>query len=386
MFPEMGLPVSKPETPPPVPAATSRYWIPLSAFWALITLATALQEWLILRGEFWAAFRFAASIWLPWSFLTPVIVWFTNANTLSRAQWRKRLVRHLLICVLIAGPLGLVSHWAGPPPSRRNSQSQANKTDFQRSLLEIILPRDIFQFPIYWGIVAIAHAFIFSQRAREREQLALNLETRLAKSRLQALQMQLNPHFLFNTLNSIASLVHENPKAADEMITSLSEFLRLTLKTSDRSEVSLREEMDFLDHYLAIEQIRFGDRLCVEKHIEPALLAALVPVLILQPLVENAVKHGIEKKLGPGIVTITANRNGETLHLQVRDNGRGLPANAAAEIKEGVGLSNIRARLHELGGAATALHITTPAEGGFNAEITLPWRLTPSRQSQIGAA
>lgn len=382
----MGSPPPNPAATRPETASTSRYWLPISAFWALITLATSLQEWLILRGEFWATFRFASSLWLPWAFLTPAIVWFSNANTLNRAQWRKRIALHLLVCGLIAVPLGLISHWAGPPPLRRNVQTQTATTQNQASIIEIILRRGIFQFPIYWGIVAIAHAFIFSQRAREQEQQASQLETRLAKSRLQALQMQLNPHFLFNTLNSIASLVHENPKAADEMITSLSEFLRLTLKTSDRSEVPLREEMDFLDHYLAIEQIRFGDRLRVEKRVEPALLAAQVPVLILQPLVENAIKHGIEKQLGPGGVTITASRDGDLLQLQVRDNGRGLQATAAGQISEGVGLSNTRARLRELGGATASLQITTPPEGGFVATITLPWRLTPSRQSQVGSA
>lgn len=379
----MGLPPASPEPAPNASPAAARYWIPISACWILITLASGLQELLILRGEFWAAFRFAGSLWLPWAVLTPIIIWFSNANTLVRTHWRQRLVRHFLLCVVLAIPLGLISHWAGPPPSRRNAQPPPDATPNQVSLPEIILRRGIFQFPIYWSIVAIAHAFIFSQQARAREQQALYLETRLAKSRLQALQMQLNPHFLFNTLNSIASLVHENPKAADEMITSLSEFLRLTLKTSDRSEVPLREEMNFLDHYLAIEQIRFGDRLCVEKQIEPALLGAQVPVLLLQPLVENAIKHGIEKKLGPGVITITARRNNVSLQLEVRDNGRGLQSATHGAIAEGVGLSNIRARLRELAGDAATLQISSPAEGGFVAEIRLPWRTLPSRASQV---
>lgn len=378
-FAEMESPALPPK---PAPALATRYWIPISAFWVLITLAGALQEWLILRGEFWVALGFAASLWLPWAFLTPAIIWFSNAHPLDRAHWRQRLALHFLVCILLAVPLGLLSHWVGPPPARRNPQPQLNAPDNQPSVPKIILRRVTFQFPIYWSIVAITHAFIFSQRAREREQLALNLEARLAKSRLQALQMQLNPHFLFNTLNSIASLVHENPRAADEMITSLSEFLRLTLKTSDRSEVPLREEMDFLDHYLAIEQIRFGDRLRVEKQIEPALLAAPVPVLILQPLVENAIKHGIEKRRGPGVITITVRRDHETLRLQVRDNGRGLQTAPDGQVSEGVGLSNIRARLHELAGDAATLQISAPPEGGFAAEITLPWRPATAQPSQ----
>ncbi len=377
----MGLSVTNPEVTPPARLASPRYWIPISAFWILITLASALQELLILRGEFWETFRFTGSLWLPWAVLTPFIFWFTVANTLDRSYWRGRLLRHFILCLVIAIPLGLISHWAGPPRPRKSSQPQSEVQPDSPTLMEIILRRGIFQFPIYWSIVAIAHAFIFSQRVRDREQQTLHLEARLATSRLQALQMQLNPHFLFNTLNSIASLVHENPRAADEMITSLSEFLRLTLKTSDRSEVSLREEMEFLDHYLAIEQIRFGDRLRIEKQIAPEFLAASVPVLILQPLVENAIKHGIEKKLGPGVVTITASRTGDTLQLQVRDNGHGLQPTAGAPIPEGVGLSNIRARLHELAGDTAALQIRNLVESGFVAEIRLPWQVASARIS-----
>ena len=208
----------------------------------------------------------------------------------------------------------------------------------------MILRQAMFQFPIYWAIMGVAHAFVFYERARERERHAVMLETGLTKAQLQTLQMQLNPHFLFNTLNSIASLIHENPRAADKMIGSLSDFLRLTLKTSGRSEVTLREELEYLDHYFTIEQIRFGDRLRVEKQIDPAVLNLLVPVLILQPLVENAIKHGVEKQLSPVLVRITAKFASDFLQLQVADNGRGLKDVANAKLAEGVGLSNTRAR------------------------------------------
>ena len=222
--------------------------------------------------------------------------------------------------------------------------------------------------------MGMAHAFVFYERARDRERHAVMLEAGLTKSRLQTLQMQLKPHFLFNTLNSIASLIHENPRAADEMIGSLSDFLRLTLETSDRSEITLSEELEYLDHYLTIEQIRFGERLRVEKQIEPAALNSLVPVLILQPLVENAVKHGVEKQLAPVLVRITATRAGDFLRLEVSDNGPGLKNAPMGKLNEGVGLSNTRARLQEVAGNVSSLNFCLPSQGGLVAEIQIPWR------------
>jgi len=238
----------------------------------------------------------------------------------------------------------------------------------------MMLFRATSQFLFYLAILGVAHAFVFYERARDRDRRAVLLEAGLAKARLQTLQMQLKPHFLFNTLNSIASLIPENPRAADEMIGSLSDFLRLTLKTSDLFEITLGEELEYLDHYLAIEQVRFGERLVVEKHIEPAALDSLVPVLILQPLVENAVKHGVEKQMAPVTVRITARRVGEFLRLQVADNGCCLKDAAKDRLVEGVGLANTRARLRELAGAAAAMEFRMPPQGGLAVEIQIPWQ------------
>src|SRR5579859_730964 len=186
--------------------------------------------------------------------------------------------------------------------------------------------------------------------------------------------MQLNPHFLFNTLNSIASLVYEEPQAADEMIGSLSELLRLALDDSTGQEITLREELNFLDKYLLIEQARFGERLRIEKEIEPEALDATAPILILQPLVENAVKHGIEAQLAPGVIRVVAKKSGAQLLLQVADNGRGAESAADGKLKEGVGLSNTRSRLKELYGENASLIIRAVETGGFLAEIQIPWR------------
>jgi two-component sensor histidine kinase len=376
-------------------AQQTPYWVMISAFWVLITLAMALHDWLAWHGDFMPALRFAGSIWLPWAFLTPGIVWFSTTFPVERDCWQRRLAGHLGVFALVSVLLGLISYWVGPPPFHppdgisRLGPPLSHLPDGpppEPPAAAMILRRAIFQFPIYWAIMGMAHAFVFYERARDRERHAVMLEAGLTKSRLQTLQMQLKPHFLFNTLNSIASLIHENPRAADEMIASLSDFLRLTLGTSDLSEITLSEELAYLDHYLAIEQIRFGDRLRVEKQIEPAALNSLVPVLILQPLVENAVKHGVEKQLAPVLVRITATRAGDFLRLQVADNGHGLKDAAIDKLVEGVGLSNVRARLRELTGAAASLEFLIPPQGGLVAEIQIPWRTAPPAAAPISTA
>jgi LytS/YehU family sensor histidine kinase len=179
-------------------------------------------------------------------------------------------------------------------------------------------------------------------------------------------------------LNSIASLVHGQPKA-EEMITALSDLLRLTLSASERQEVTLREELHFLDLYLTIEQARFGDRLRVEKTVDVRALETLVPILILQPLVENAVKHGIEARIAPGLIEIAAEQSGDTLRLEVSDNGRGLASWAEGKASQGIGLANTRARLKELYGTAASLELRLSKTGGISAQIQIPLNFTASR-------
>src|SRR5262249_40591374 len=181
---------------------------------------------------------------------------------------------------------------------------------------------------------------------------ASQLEARLAQAQLQALKMQLHPHFLFNTLHAISALMRKDVEEADRMITRLSDLLRLTLENVGAQEATLRQELEILGRYLEIEQRRFGDRLQVKMEIEPETLDARAPNLILQPLVENAIRHGIAPRSAPGLIEIRASRAGDKLELQVRDNGVGLPTDHREPIKEGVGLANTRARLEQLYGAA----------------------------------
>jgi signal transduction histidine kinase len=205
----------------------------------------------------------------------------------------------------------------------------------------------------YWGTVVVAHAYEYNRQVRIGRTRASELSAQLAQAQLAALKMQIHPHFLFNTLNSIAALLHEDVEAADRMITRLSDFLRITLQSSATSVVTLGEELVFLQAYLDIERVRFADRLMVEMTIAPDVMDAQVPNLILQPLVENAVRHGISKQIAMGHLQIDARRRDERLLIRIDDNGPGKPnGNGSSKQRPtgGVGLANTRARLEQFYG------------------------------------
>ena len=323
---------------------------------------------------------------VPWIFLTPLVVWVSSVYTLERHTWKRTIWVHLGVCALALGIVGATAYISPPvPPPFASSVVEANRLAREpREMAFVVLRRITFQLPVFWGLVGVAHALRFYERAKAREQREVELEARLAQARLQALRMQLNPHFLFNTLNSIASLVHEQPQA-EAMIEALSDLLRLTLSGFHRSEVTLREELHFLERYLLIEQIRFGDRLRLEKQIDIAALEDLVPILILQPLVENAVRHGIETQIAPGVIRIVAEQSGDTLNLSVEDNGLGLSASNGV-LEEGIGLSNTRSRLKELYGGRALLELHPGDPKGFTARIQLPRRTALDEQMSEAAA
>jgi two-component system, LytTR family, sensor kinase len=198
------------------------------------------------------------------------------------------------------------------------------------------------------------------------------LETRLMASQLQALQHQLHPHFLFNTLHAISTLVHRDPERADLMIERLSDLLRITLKKVGVQEVELAEELEYLCAYLDIEQVHFGNRLRIEYRIDAAALDVLVPTLILQPIVENAIRHGLEPMTRPGTLTVEAQADGDTMWLRVRDDGAGLPK--SWKRREGVGLTNTRSRIDRLYGEQAALTVRENPGGGVLVDIYIPLR------------
>jgi LytS/YehU family sensor histidine kinase len=224
---------------------------------------------------------------------------------------------------------------------------------------------------VYFALVGIEHGLAYMAQAHERETQAARLTAQLAEARLGALRMQLNPHFLFNSLNAITVLVRDqNTAAASRMLELLSDVLRLVLRAESSPEARLSAELHFLERYLAIEQVRFSDRLQTRVEVDEATRRAAVPQFILQPLVENALRHGISRRMEAGLLIITARRDGDTLVLTVRDNGPGFGPVAQAT---GVGLVNTRARLAALYGDRGSLEIANAAGGGAVVTIRLPY-------------
>jgi|RhiMetdeSRZDD1v2_1073273.scaffolds.fasta_scaffold313071_2 signal transduction histidine kinase len=229
---------------------------------------------------------------------------------------------------------------------------------------------------VYSTIVGLSYALAYYRESQMRALKQSQLETRLVEARLRTLEAELHPHFLFNTLHAISSLVHTNPDAADRMISRLSDLLRITFDRTGSVGVSLQEELEFLQKYLEIEQTRFHDRLTVRFDIDPDTLDAEVPRLILQPLVENAIKHGVSPKPGDGLVQIRAQRHGDRLWMEVSDNGVGLTAGARAKLRSGVGLSNTRDRLDVMYGPAHRIEFSDGSKG-LAVRLEIPFHRTP---------
>ena len=244
---------------------------------------------------------------------------------------------------------------------------------------------------LYFAVLGVGIALDSRKRLRQREIHASELSAALARAQVQALQTQLHPHFLFNTLHAIGMLVHEDPTSAGRMLTRLGDLLRQTLALTDVPEISLREEISILDDYIGIERVRFGDRLRIDLDIDESVLDAAVPTFVMQPLVENAVRFGVTSRVGPGRIRIAARRQGPSLQLTVDDEGpdgsvpdpvraigstEPLGVNVAIENRNGVGLATTRARLATLyPGSATSLVLTRLQNGGTTVVVTLPFRI-----------
>ena len=294
---------------------------------------------------------------------TPLVLWLARRFRIERSNWRRRLAVHLL-----AG-LALAIVWAACHVTIDSLFSGES-----RLLVPFNLARNVFvmldkELLVYCIIVLISHAAVYYQRYREGE-------LRASQAQLQALKMQLHPHFLFNALHAISALVHRDPEAADKMIARLGDFLRLTLDASATQEVPLRRELEFLNCYLDIERVRFNDRLTTSIEVDPRVLDCRVPNLVLQPLVENAIRHGVSQRTAPAHVRVRAERRGDVLRLQVMDNGAGLSTAAAGHerraTKGGVGLSNTRARLQQLYGSAYCFELSDDPRGGVTATLEIP--------------
>ncbi len=298
--------------------------------------------------------------WYSCAVFTPAFFWAARRFPIDAGVWIRHLPVHLALCAA-ASAIKFVLEWT----------VMARVLGYPMPELGRIMTGGFVSENIaFWCLAAAIHAIEFQRRARERELLTARLQARLSEAHLTALTAQLHPHFLFNTLQGISTLVHRDPGAADAMLGHLSALLRKTLQGRPRQEVTLAEELTLADDYLAIAQARFGDRLTIEREVEPGTLAALVPCLALQPLLENAFEHGIARKAGSGRVTIRARRIDRDLELTVADDGYGP---AAGALRDGVGLGSTRGRLTELYGARGVLTLAGRREGGTVATMRMPF-------------
>jgi two-component system LytT family sensor kinase len=303
---------------------------------------------------------------LYWVLLVPVILWLAGRFPLRRGQVLRCVGAHALASVVVAGMYAelmvrLQSSWLPVLGTPDLSAGGARSVRFQFGLLTYGLV-------LSWGLVHEAFT-----RMREREVAAARLEGQLAQSQLRVLKAQLQPHFLFNTLHAITVLIRHDPETAARTVTQLSDLLRIAVTDGERQETTLEDELKFLKLYLEIEQTRFGDRLRVLWDVPPPLLRAAVPTLVLQPLVENALKHAIEPSAEGGCIAISAVRDRDLLQLRVGDAGAG-PV-AASRVGTGLGLSSTRSRLELLYGAAHEFTIEPRPTGGTVVTVAIPFRL-----------
>jgi two-component system LytT family sensor kinase len=338
-------------------------WTGLSVFFAsqMILLSDGRVGW----GQ---ALEFAVPRWYVWGLLTPAIFW-VDRRIGARCSLKTRVALHV--------PLGVA--WTAFSILVRLVTRPLRGSPWPASLTGFFLERFYWDTLIYAVLAGVSisrdYAAQIRQRDREAHEHALqaaDLERRLVEARLQSLRAQLQPHFLFNALNTISAFTETNPQTARRLMGQLGDLLRASLTHAERPLVSLGEELTFLDDYLAIESARFEGRITVAVRVDDDLLDATVPSFMLQPLVENAIRHGVAPRLAGGHVEVTAARNGSTLSIKVRDNGVGLAPGWQLHEKAGVGLSNVAARLQHLYGRSDLLRIAPLPSGGVEVQLDVP--------------
>lgn len=344
--------------------------------WTLVSIIFAAISYAAAIGENNKEFGFVAALRLNlvqfylWAILAPLLFKFSRRFPIEfRPVNLPNLLLYFPAVISFAGihqTIHLAVLWSITPRWRQQFPALIN------------CYRSYFAFGFYIDliiaslIVVAVHAILYYQNFRASELAQSSLKTQLAQAQLKALKMQLHPHFLFNTLHSISSLVLEDPQKANSMIARLGDFLRLTLENSNQQLISLKEEAEFVRCYLEIEQVRFGDRLTVAFELEPQTLSAQVPHLILQPVVENAIQHAIAPRATRGHIKIAAKRLNSSLRLEVRDNGPGIASNCDLPGTERVGLSNVRARLHQIYGSDFRFELVNAGGEGLTVVMEIP--------------
>ena len=354
----------------------SRRWVRYGLIWGIWTIVAlffSTQVFLMYYAEkqpirYAEGFLAQASAVYPWALATPLVLWLSRRFRIERSKWLRRVGLHslfsLVLCFSLIAFHFVVYMWL--------IGRSGNITAF-RMLNYVYYNLDRWLL-IYWLILVLSHAFNYYQSFRKGELKASQLHTQLVQSQLEALKMQVQPHFLFNTLHSISALLSKDTDGARKMITRLGDFLRLTLENSGSMEVTLQQEIEFLHGYLEIERIRFQDRLTTDIHVDPAVLDVRVPNLILQPIVENAMRHAIGNSTSGRIEVTAVPRNG-VVRIEVKDNGPGMvqvDPNLEARRGRGLGLANTRARLAGLYGDAASFELSNDPAGGLVVALEIP--------------
>lgn len=336
------------------------------AFWSAVTVFFSTQRYFAEGGGavgFLESLRRSAPQWYVWGLLSPFVFLTDRWARRTTVSLRGRLLWHVPLS------LGFVSLYIVV-----RAFADDLLGNFERNWsFAALAPQYHWNLLIYAVIVGGLVAYDAHSEARARELEAAQLETKLARARLEALNAQLRPHFLFNTLNAISAFMEKDPKTARRMTAHLGDLLRQSLEQGDRHEIPLAEELSMIEDYLEIQKIRFEGRLSVKEDIAPETLRAAVPALILQPIVENAIEHGLVGKRAGGSIALEAARTDEGLRLTVADDGLGLAGQRESN-GHGVGLSNTVERLTTLYGGASRLDVRSAEPAGVAVTLTLPWR------------
>lgn len=328
------------------------------------------------------------AFWFGWATLALPLVFLAGRFRIDRRP-RAAVPIHVA-SILVASTLHIAllttaqtSVWWLSPGMKSSGMRMPAWTDQWLAIFPVQMAQ-LFDWELFAaaGIIAVAHAFFYYAESRERGLRQANLETRLVEAQLQTLQRQLHPHFLFNTLNAISTLMHRDVQAADRTLVQLSGLLRMTLDSTARPQIPLSEELEFLDKFVQIEQTRLGDRLTVSFDVDADTLDAIVPTLILQPLVENAIKYGVAPHGRPGHVSVAGHREGDMLVLAVTDDGPGPSEPALAALSTGIGLSNTRARLTHQYGARHRFEFKRH-QTGFTVLLAFPFRTQAARAADV---
>jgi two-component system, LytTR family, sensor kinase len=353
-------------------------WLLICSGWMLVVLLFGSQ-WYAYDASRGGSDPFRYYLWWScymWAVLTPAVLWFATRRPIDSNTWKKALPLHIAVSIALAvlqifaeASIGWARH--------------GNQLSFQGALRHYYSQHIQLSLLTYWAIVGAAQFYRMYDQARTRQLQAAQLEARLAESQLEVLRMQLQPHFLFNTLQAATALIHDDPDGAEEVLLGLSQLLRVSLDELHVAEVPLGREIEFLEHYVGIQQRRFGDRLRFDIRIDSGVLACAVPSLLLQPLVENAIRHGIGKHKQPDVVTVRGFQSNDRLFLEVKNRTGELEDEPERLLNRGLGLANTKARLEQLYGHRQSLKLLNLQPRGVGVVLSIPVRQLLPEQSVL---